>query len=175
MRKDVYESEAVERDDDDPFVPRGSEEGRSRTINWDAFSHAFMPVFLRNRAIEVSVRTDKSAYEVDETVRFRVKLRNRIPFPVLLRTASPVMWRWAIDGLQKASKVPEPDPPREKHLLRFHRSETKTFTRRWSQQIQVEADRWEAVEPGEYTLSAWINVPDAEKRTLYAETPVEIR
>lgn len=175
MREDIYDSEAVTRNDDDPFVPRGTTERRSRTINWNAVSHALMPMALRNRAIDVRVETDRQTYEPGEDVHFRVQLENRIPFPVLLPTASPVMWRWAIDGRRKASEVPDPEPSGEKRLLRFRRSETKSFTRRWPQQFQVAEDRWEAVEPGEYTLSVWINVPDAEARSLYAETPIEIR
>lgn len=175
MREDIYDSEAVTRSDEDPFVPRGSKKRRSRTINWDAFSHALMPMALRNRAIDVRVETDQPAYDPGEDVHFRVQFRNRIPFPVLLPTASPIMWHWAIDDRPKASDVPEPEPPGGKRLLRFRRSETKSFTRRWQQQFKVAEDQWDPAEPGEYTLSAWINVPDAEARTLFAETTIEIR
>lgn len=168
--RDVFDTDAVQRDSDDPFVPaEKSGRRRSRTINWHNLSHALMPVELRDRAITASVRTDKDHYAAEETVHFRVVFANRIPFPVSLRTRSPVLWDWAIDGVDRASELPE-DRPDDPGLLRFGRSERKTFDRRWNQRIQDQEGRWKPVGSGEYTLTAWINVEGPADRGLHAET-----
>lgn len=169
--RDVLKTDAVLRDDDDPFVPRDDGRGRrSRSaFDWRNVSHAFMPVALRDRAISVSVETNKRRYERQEPVRFRVTLRNRIPFPVSLRTTTPLLWTWAIDGVDQASKLSEA-PPDEAGLLRFGRSERKTFERRWPQRIRDRQGRWTPVGPGEYELSARINVDGATSRGLAART-----
>ena len=176
MRR-IYESEALRRDDRDPFVPSESDEGeRSRSaIDWHAASHALMPVALRERAIAVGIETDRSVYDVGETVAVRVTLRNRIPFPVALRTRSPVLWRWFVDDVPEASRVEEHDPADRRGILRFDRSERKTFRRRWTQQIRESRREWRAVEPGEYTLRATVDVDDAAERGLSAETTIEVR
>lgn len=174
--RDVLETDAVRRDDEDPFVPgSGGDRGRrSRSaFDWRNVSHALMPRALRDRAISVSVQTDKSRYDREETVLFRVTLRNRIPFPVAVKTRSPVLWNWAVDGVEQATHLPE-DPPDEPGLLRFSRSERKTFERRWPQRIQDREGRWKAVDGGEYGISAWINVDDAAGRGLTDQTTITV-
>lgn len=175
--RDVFNSDGVQRDDDDPFVPGqggGSRRKRSRSaFDWGNVSHALMPSALRDRAVSVSVQTHKREYRPGEPVHFRVKLANRIPFPVALRTRSPVLWHWGVDGVERASHVPEerPDVP---GLLRFARSERKSFERRWHQRIQNADGRWMPVEPGEYRFSAWVNVENPAERGLAGETTITV-
>ncbi|WP_178918139.1 hypothetical protein [Natronomonas gomsonensis] len=173
MRR-IYESRALEYDDEDPYAPkRTSDDERSRKpIDWASASHAFVPMRLRPRAVGVSVETDRQRYETDEPVRFRVSFRNRVPFPIALRTDSPVRWTWSIDGVDEASRVT--NHPTEDSLFRFSRSETKTFKRSWSQRFRESAQRWEPAGPGEYSLAVRVNVPDADDKGLTAETTFTI-
>lgn len=175
--RDVFDSDAVQRDDSDPFVPRdGDRRGRrSRSaFDWRNVSHALMPTALRDRAIAVSIETNKREYDLEEPVHFRVVLANRIPFPVALRTTSPVLWTWAVDGVEQADHLVE-EAPDDPSLLRFARSERKTFERRWSQRIRSREGKWVPVQGGEYVLSARINVDGAAGRGLVDETAIRVR
>ncbi|WP_435062357.1 hypothetical protein [Halobaculum sp. EA56] len=167
MRR-IYESEALRRDDDDPFSPNESEEGRGSHVNWANVSHALFPSRLRARAIAVDVETDKDRYAPDEPVRFRATFRNRLPMPVSLVTETPVRWSWAVDGLVEASEVYEPPEPRRTRFD-FRRSERKRFERRWPQRIREREDEWRAAAPGEHTLSVRIGAVDGAEH-LVAET-----
>lgn len=181
MRR-IYESQAIRRDDDDPFSPsEAADAGRStsflsgdgKTVHWDSLSHAFMPVRLRDHAVTVDVSTRKDEYAVGETVCFTVEMYNRYPCPITLKTDSPVLWTWAVDGLTDASEVEE-TPPDRKSVIEFDRGERKRFVRRWQQRIRISEREWEETGPGEYTISAGINVDGAENRGLVDETTVRI-
>lgn len=172
--RDILNTDAVKRDDGDPFTPSEGDGGRTRSVfDWNNVSHAFMPSALRHRAIRVSVQTNKQRYGREEPVHFQVTLANRIPFPVSLKTRSPVLWDWAIDGVERATHLRE-EPPDEPGLLRFSRSERKTFRRQWSQRIRDLDGRWLPVEPGEYELSAWVNVDGAAGGGLADETTITL-
>lgn len=172
--RDILETGAVRRDDDDPFVPgeAGGSRGRS-AFHWPNVSHALMPTAVRDRAVSVSILTNKQRYDPEEPVHFRVSMANRIPFPVSLRTQSPVLWSWAVAGVEQATRL-EAERPDEPGLLRFGRSERKTFERRWPQRIQDADGRWTPVDAGEYELSAWINVDGADGRGLADSTTVTV-
>lgn len=173
MRR-IYESRALEYDDEDPYAPkRTSDDERARKpIDWASASHALVPMWLRPKAVGVSVETDRERYETDELVRFRVSFRNRVPFPIALRTDSPVRWTWSIDGVDEASRVT--NYPNDDSLFRFSRSETKTFERSWSQRFRESAGRWEPATPGEHSLAVRVNVPGADSKGLTAETTFTI-
>lgn len=169
MRR-IYESEALDYDDEDPHAPRrtGDEDPGPRTIDWAAASHALLPQRLRRCAIDVDVETDRDVYAVDEPVNFEVRFVNRIPFPVSIPTDSPVRWTWSIDGLEEASRVA--DHPERADLLRFGRRERKVFRRNWPQRFRLSASEWEAADSGEHTLAVRVNATDAAGRGLTAET-----
>jgi len=171
----IYESDAVIRDDD-PHTPseRDEDDSGPRTIDWENASHALLPVRLRDWAISVDVETSRDRYAAGAPVDLRVRFRNRLPVAVLLRTATPVRWQWAVDGVVGASELERGATPEEGGTFSFSRSERKSFTRTWNQSIRRTAREWEPVEPGEYTISAWVNVPAAESRGLTAETTVRI-
>lgn len=174
MRK-IYESRAIERDSDDPFTPNETDddERRWRTINWAAFSHALLPVALRDRAISVDIDTDQETYAPGEPVRFAVTLRNHLPFPISITTRSPLRWLWSVDGIREGNHDPTPVPD-DPARLDFHRGERKTFQRRWHQRIRDTDGTWEPVGRGEYRLRAGVDVDDADGRGLAAETTVRI-
>ncbi|MDZ5810758.1 hypothetical protein U4E84_05270 [Halorubrum sp. AD140] len=173
MRR-IYESDALSRDEDDPFSPRGSDEKESRSLNWSALSHAILPAAVRRRAVSVAVETDKRRYESDETVLIRVTFHNRLPFPVAVPTKTPVPWHWSVDGRVAAMDAP-PDEPDESSLFRFERNERKIFTRRWDQLYRVDERHWEPAGAGEHDLSVAINTPMADETHLRAETTIRTR
>ena len=174
-RRRIDDSRALERDSDDPFTPAASDDRNARrTIDWDAFSHAFMPVALRNRAIAVSIATDRDVYDRGEPVTVEIEFRNRLPVPVRLRTESPELWTWSVDGATAASRL-EREIPDRPGAFSFARSERKRFSREWPQRIRVTEDEWEPVEPGRYVLEARISCPNATDRGLVDRTEIEIR
>jgi hypothetical protein len=163
MRR-IYESEALSRDDDSPFVP-GDEDGSRfyRSINWENASHALVPRSVRPLAIDVSIETDQERYAPDQPVAFRVEFRNRFPIPISLATRSPVRWTWSLDGLRQASRVERPVPD-EGGTFRFHRAERKRFSRQWSQRFRESESEWVPAEPGEHTVSVRINSSRSTER-----------
>lgn len=180
MRR-IYESRALERDENDPHMPSGDDREEpepssrlgARMVNWTSASHAFMPTALRHRAIAVSVETDREVYAEDDPVILRVTMRNRLPFPVSLKTASPVLWSWAIDGVPEASRYDDGTPD-EAGLFTFDRSERKVFTRRWHQRFREDEREWSRAGRGEFTVSAGVNVEDAAGKGLTDETTIRI-
>lgn len=173
MRR-IYESGALEYDDEDPHAPKrtGDDDPGARTIDWDAASHALLPQWLRRWAVDVAVETDREVYGVDEPVNFEVRFVNRIPFPISIPTDSPVRWTWSIDGLDEASHVA--DHPERAALLRFGRRERKVFRRNWPQRFRLSASEWEEADRGEHTLAVQVNAPDAAGKGLVAETSFRI-
>lgn len=172
MRR-IYESDALSRDDEDPFSPSESDERSRKMIDWEAASHAFLPVWLRDRAVSVDLETDKDEYAPDEAVRWRATFRNRFPFPVRIVTESPELWRWSVDGIARASEVPARVPDRTS-VINFSRSERKVVERRWKPQIQVTEREWEPLESGTHTLSVALNVDRPAERNLASETTFTI-
>jgi len=163
MRR-IYESEALSRDDDTPFVPGEEGEGRNyRSINWENASHALVPRWLRPYAIDVAIETDRERYAPDEPVGFRVEFRNRFPIPISLSTLSPVRWTWAIDGVEEASYVEQPVPD-EASTFGFERAERKRFSRQWSQRFRTSKSEWEPAEAGEHTVSVRVNASRGAER-----------
>ncbi|MEF8801299.1 MAG: hypothetical protein V5A38_03690 [Halolamina sp.] len=163
MRR-IYESEALSRDDDTPFVPGEEGKGRQyRSINWENASHALVPQWVRPLAIDVSIETNQTHYHHEEPVAFRVEFRNRLPIPISLSTLSPVRWTWALDDIEEASHVERPVPD-EGSTFQFDRAERKRFTRQWSQQFRESKSEWEVAEPGEHTVSVQVNTDRGVER-----------
>lgn len=183
MRR-IYESDALHRDDD-PHTPsrtEGSGSGPTITANrnpslidWSSASHALLPTWVRDRAIAVAVETDREVYERDEPVGIRVRLRNRLPFPITIRTPTRRRWDWTVAGERRAEVTGYEDAPAEPSLLSFYRSETKTFTRTWHKLFRTASDRWVPADPGTYEVAAFVDVEEPGRRGLYAATEIEIR
>lgn len=172
MRR-IYDSDALSRDDDDPFSPAESDDRSRRAIDWNAASHALLPIRLRDRAVTVALETNKDEYALDEPVGWRATFRNRLPFPVRLVTESPELWRWSINGVTQASEVPGQVPDR-RSAINFSRSERKVFERTWRPQIRISESEWEPIGPGEHTLRVELNVECPEDRGLVAEETFRI-
>ena len=180
MRR-IYESEALHRDDDPHTPSRGGSRRRPGgdrkpwAIDWSAASHALLPTRIRDRAIAVDVETDREVYGPDDPVGIRVRLRNRLPFPVTIRTPTRRRWDWTVGGERRAEGEGYEDAPAEPTLLSFRRAETKTFLRTWHQHFRTASDSWEPAGPGTYGVAAFVDVEEPERRGLYAETEIEIR
>jgi hypothetical protein len=160
MRR-IYESDALDRDDDDPFRPnrrdRRTTPRAARTVPAGLLSSSLVPERLRRWSISLDVSTARAVYRAGTPISFTVTMKNAMPFPVTIPTRSRLLWSWHVDGYREASHVAE-DPPAEPGELTFERGERKRFERTWPQLFHVSESRWEEAPPGEYTISAAINV-----------------
>lgn len=177
MRR-LYESSAVKRDDDE-FTPsdhrdRDIEPRAMRHVPGNWLSRRLVPNALRHWAISVSVDIDRDSYPEGTAIPFVVTMRNRLPIPVEVPTRSPLLWTWAVDGKQDAASIDIRDTPQETRGFRFDRGERKTFRKEWDQQFRVSESRWERATPGEYVISAALNVDEPREKGLYAEKTVRI-
>lgn len=175
MRR-IYESSAVQRDDDDAFKPneRDDDEPQAmRTVPSGLLSQVLVPRWLRFRGVSVTVSLPRTEFSRGATVPFTVEIHNRFPFPVTVPTVSPLLWTWHVDGVEQASRVYR-GPPENARGFRFGRGERKRFTRRWQQVFKVSETEWERAPPGEYTISAGLNVDDPAARGVYDEHTVRI-
>ncbi|MFC7077190.1 hypothetical protein [Haloarcula halophila] len=176
MRR-IYESQAVSRDDEDAFTPNERDEGvqpqAMRSVPGRRLSGLLVPEWLCYRALSVAVETPKATFEVGEPVPIRVTMRNALPIPVTVATESPLLWTWHVDDVPEASHVERPiaDDPGE---FAFDRGERKTFTRNWHQSFRVSEDEWEPAGPGEHTIGAHLNVPEAAEKGVDAETTIRV-
>lgn len=178
MRR-LYESGAVERDEENAFTPnprdRETEPQAMRHVPGTTLSRLLVPNSLRYRAISVSIDTSRDTYREGEPVPFAVRMKNALPIPVELPTLSPVLWRWRVDGAPEASRIPLREPPNEKRGFRFDRGERKQFRKRWNQKFRISGAEWEPAGRGEHTISAALNVDEPEEKGLYDETTIRIK
>lgn len=176
MRR-IYESSALDRDDDVPFKPTerstSAEPQAARTVPARWLSRTLLPEWLCRRAISVRVSSPATTYERSEPIPFTVELTNALPLPVVVSTRSPRPWYWHVDGARDASHVAEtlPDDPGE---LAFDRGERKTFRRHWRQSFRISETEWEPASPGEYTIGASLDVEDPTGIGLSGKTTVKI-
>ncbi|MFB6103018.1 MAG: hypothetical protein ABEJ73_10685 [Haloplanus sp.] len=153
------------------MTPKRSRPETSRSFDVAKASHALLPRAIRRRALTLDCTTDRERYAPDDPVCFRVTVRNRLPVPIRLRTASPVPWTWSVDGVDRASTVDADALPDDSSILRFSRRETKTFEGVWYQRFRVADDEWVAADPGKHTLGARLLV---DTTGLAATTTVRI-
>jgi hypothetical protein len=176
MRR-IYDSGALARDDEDPFQPGTRNDDRTpqaaRSLPMKTLSGALTPTWLRHRAISVSVTTPGEAYAVGDPVPFTVRMKNALPVPISVPTRSARLWSWAVEGHRDASHVPE-TASQDAGVLEFGRGEWKEFGRTWHGLLQVDGAEWVAPDPGEYTISAAINVAAPAETGVSDETTIEI-
>jgi len=172
MRR-VYDSEALARDDDDPFSPVEDDESASHShVNWTNFSHAFVPQALRSWAVDVNIQTSKERYAPGENVQFGVTFYNRLPLPITIVTNTPKRWEWYVDGNPEGSEL-APDHPEDRSPFQFDRSERKRFRRSWPGRVRVDEREWRRARRGEHTLSVAIDAVHGAD-DLRAETTFRI-
>lgn len=176
MRR-IYESNALRREAG-PFTPQGSRDDGKGPSPPDpdetGILDTIVPDAIRRRAITIDVTTPKTVYPPDDPIPFQVQLRNRMPFSVSIRTATPLLWTWEVDGLQNASHVQLDAPPEGGRRYAFSSGERKRFVKHWPQRFRRSKSEWELAEPGTYTIRTRVNLPDASLDGLTSETDVEI-
>lgn len=176
MRR-IYESDALDRDDEDPFRP-GEDDDKprpraSKTLPATTLSNWLVPRWLRYRGVSVSVSTPQSIYERGDPIPITVTMHNSLPFPVTLPTRSRLAWSWEVDGHREASRVPEQPSQRGGEFI-FDRGERKQFRRTWHQLFQVSSSEWEPAAAGEHVIRAAINVDATDPGRLADETTIRI-
>ena len=178
MRR-IYESDALARDDEQSFTPhernRKEEPQSFRSLNAAAWSDRFLPHGVRCRAVSVTLTLPRTEFRQGESVPFHILMKNHIPIPVTIRTASPLLWSWSIDGHEEASKITLREPPSETARFHFDRGERIRFQKEWSQMFRVDTREWEPAPPGEYTLRVEIHADTDTEYNLSDEITFEIR
>ena len=176
MRR-IYESRALDRDDNNPFQPNESDAIEKpqamRTIPGTVLSRHLIPYWLRYRAISLEISTRQSTYPVGTSISFVITMKNTMPFPIVIPTRSLRLWSWSVDGLQEASHVTE-KAPQQKTEFRFDRGERKVFRKQWNQRFQTSKDEWESAAPGEHIISAELDIDNPEKKGLSDETTIQL-
>lgn len=177
MRR-IYESDALERDDDDPLSPRErqreTEPQSFRSISGSAWSDRLLPHSVRKRAVSVSLSVPDREFEQGDSVPFQITLRNRLPIPVAIATNSSRLWTWSVDGHTNASHISVGEPPLSENKLRLDRGERHRIWRSWSGMFRVSKREWVPAESGEHTVRVAINVDDADDADLADERTVRI-
>ncbi len=176
MRR-IEESRPSNRDGSDTaYSSTGKKEEHQamRTLPSTFLSRLIIPHRLRYWAISVHIDTPRTEFSVGEPVPFAVTMKNSMPFPITLPVRSPIAWDWEVDGLIEASHVEVRNPPAETHGFRFGRGERKRYYKQWQGMFRISPTEWESAQPGEYTISAGINIDDAKEKGLYAETTVTL-
>lgn len=177
MRR-IYESDALKRDDEEPLSPRERERDMEpqsfRTISGSAWSDRLVPHSVRKRAVSVRISSPDQEFEQGADIPFEVTLKNRLPIPITIKTVSPLLWTWEVDGHEGASHVQLRNPPEKTSKLRLDRGQRKRIRRNWSGMFRVSKREWEPAESGEHTIRALINVDDPDGVNLSDETTVHI-
>ena len=119
-------------------------------------------------AIEPSIELDKSTFGRDDGIAFRFRFRNKLPFPIKIKTENKITWSWSVNGIEKASYYTDCEPPNKPGIFVLDKSETKVFTRKWSQAFRTSKSTWEKAGPGQYEVATWINVPDPKSNDLHS-------
>ncbi|XVH32418.1 hypothetical protein ACNS7O_04325 [Haloferacaceae archaeon DSL9] len=134
---------------------------------------ALVPQWLGRRALAVGIETDRDVYEREDPIEITIRIRNRLPLPIVVETTTQQTWLWAVDGLPAASDevVYRSETPGG---LELRGGETKAISRTWDGRFKRVGDRtrWEAAEPGDHSISARVAVAPTPKT---ATTTVTIR
>lgn len=144
-------------DEDDRFGLDSTTPSAGSLLGW--LTTRLVPQALAKRAIAVSVETDRERYAPGDPVTFAVELHNRLPVAVAIRTSSPRVWGWTVDGELEASDEAR-YPGETSRVIRFGGHETKRLTHEWSGLYKRTGDptEWVEPEPGDHELVAYLDV-----------------
>lgn len=128
----------------------------------------FVPQWVAQRAIAVSVSVPDREFSIGDPVPFTVEIRNRLPVPVTVRTPSRRLWGWEVDGDLGASDEPTyaGDTPGEFSL---EGSDYLRIEREWSGRLKRTGrggKRTEYVlpDPGVHEIAAFVATKDPQPR-----------
>ncbi|MCU4753589.1 hypothetical protein OB919_16620 [Halobacteria archaeon AArc-curdl1] len=132
-----------------------------------------VPQWLVQRALSVSVTTERREYAVDDRIQITISLANRLPLPVTVVTDQQRIWGWSVDGELEASDEPRYAPGRP-NSLELGALETKTFRCTWDGRFKRTGSptRWVPADPGEYTVRGFVSTANGR---IVDETTVRIR
>jgi hypothetical protein len=127
-----------------------------------------VPHAVARRAVAVSVRTDADTYAPDEPVTIAVSIRNRLPVPIEVPTATRRRWGWAVDGVVEATDEQRYVRP-ERSTLSLRAGETRRVTATWNGRFRRTGgadglDRSVPAEPGTHTVAAFVGVREPDGR-----------
>ena len=145
------------------------------TINWTEASYVFIPKYIRYMAIEPSIELDKSTFGKGDGIVFRFRFRNRLPFPIKIKTENKIPWSWSVNGIENASYYTDYKPPNKPGIFVLDKSETKVYTRKWSQMFRTSKSIWEKAEPGQYEVATWVNVTNPESKGLHSRQTFNLK
>lgn len=131
-----------------------------------------VPQRLGLAALTVEVHAP-ATIRMGEPTAFYVVVRNRIPFPVVVSTATSRLWGWAVDGIDEGDTrgFTPPDTGRQ---VKFGGRERKVFRGTWDGRICEQRNDepvWTDA-PGEHTIRGYFAVDDDETHGLAAEAEV---
>lgn len=134
-----------------------------------------VPQPVAQRALTISVETDRDTYAVDERVQFRVTVRNRLPLPVAIETPDRRLWGWTVDGELEASDEPRfDDPARETPgTLTLRGGQQLVVSRTWHGRFRRvrthEPTRWVPADPGRHELGVFLAYEGGPRATTTFE------
>lgn len=129
----------------------------------------FVPKAVANRAVTITVETNRDQYEVGDPVEIVVTLRNRIPFPIEIVTTGRRIWGWRVDGLLEASDETLYEPS-ESRGFSMQARETKRIDFEWDGQFKREGTptRWEPAKRGTHEIQVFLasDPPKTDSKTV---------
>lgn len=137
-----------------------------------AWISGLVPQRLGLAALTVEVRAPETIH-LGEPTAFQVVIRNRVPFPVVVSTATSRLWGWAVDGIDEGDNRGF-TPPATQRQVKFGGRERKVFRGTWDGRICEERNNepvWVDA-PGDHTLTGYLAVDDAENHGLSAAVDV---
>ena len=128
----------------------------------------FVPQFVAQRVITVSVSVPDREFAVGDPVPFTVEIKNRLPVPVTVRTPTRRLWGWEVDGDLGASDEPTyaGDTPSQ---FALEGGDHLVIEREWSGRFKRtgrDGERTEYVLPerGVHEIAAFVATKDPQPR-----------
>lgn len=131
----------------------------------------FVPQSIAQRAVHVSVETDKQQYDPGEPIEITAKFMNQLPVPITVRTPRQRLWGWQVNGELEASdeaRYTRSTP----NSFSFRPRERKQIDWQWNGRFgRTDEGRWVIAEPREYVIDVFIATADSSPS---ATTTVQI-
>ncbi|MFP8890539.1 hypothetical protein ACLI4U_12265 [Natrialbaceae archaeon A-CW2] len=169
-----------------PSPPTDSQSGRSQRQSGDQYGFSetknylsallepLVPQRIAVPSLGVSVKTDKTTYDLGEPVIIDIVFKNRLPVPISIETPTARLWGWSVDGELAASDESE---YRRNHpnTFSFRAGETKRIQRIWDGQFKRnkrngDPTKWIPAPSGEYEITAFVDARYGRSRPSASTT-----
>jgi hypothetical protein len=136
----------------------------------------FVPQWVAQRVIAVSVSVPDREFSVGDPVPFTVEIKNRLPVPVTVRTPTRRLWGWKVDGELGASDESTYAGDTASQFA-LEGSDHLRIEREWSGRFKRtgrDGDRTEYVlaEPGVHEITAFVATKEPQPQ---GSVEVELR